>query len=491
LDQERLTNQDMESLGEELLKEKQSLERELHALRAEKDRQVPEHTLSSVRKETKMLPYDTPAVLVPSNQISELESEKQHLSEAVASLQERAQSNSEARVREVEVKNRVLHQSITDTSSRLASLETQLKMVSEEAERLRQRAGRCEEAEMEVSRLERSRDALSREVTNRFTPRFLSSDCRRVCKAFCFLLCLQVASLRACSERAEALERQVTPLEQEVLKLKREVEDGQREQQRLAKQEAENGLLSKENLDLRCSLENLRSSSARLPTLQEELKEAQKETQEVQRRLEQAREEAQAEKKRAERLEATLSSLNQEKHRLEAELERSKEERVEVEGTVQEAQSREEELRREVEELKEERRRREEGDEERKKLQLDLEQSELSRKHLEKESWRMRTLLEAKEAELEERCSKLTAVVKEGAATRKEVERLKEVAVKAKELERENKELQKQATIDKRTLATLREVRGRPPSGSHDLPQQASKSHLYSNSTSFCFRVSI
>lgn len=40
LDQERLTNQDMESLGEEILKEKQSLDRELHTVRAEKDRQV-------------------------------------------------------------------------------------------------------------------------------------------------------------------------------------------------------------------------------------------------------------------------------------------------------------------------------------------------------------------------------------------------------------------------------------------------------------------
>lgn len=40
MDQERLTNQDMESVGEEILKEKQSLEREMHTLRAEKDRQV-------------------------------------------------------------------------------------------------------------------------------------------------------------------------------------------------------------------------------------------------------------------------------------------------------------------------------------------------------------------------------------------------------------------------------------------------------------------
>ncbi|CAN9502031.1 unnamed protein product [Ophioblennius macclurei] len=401
LDQERLTNQDMESLGDEILKEKQSLQREMHALRAEKDRQI-----------------------------SELESEKRHLSEAVKSLQERAQSNSEARVRDVEAKNRLLHQSITDTSSRLASLETQLKVTSEEADSLREKAGRCEEVEREVARLERSRDALSREVT----------------------------SLRECSERSEALEKEVSTLEQEVHRLKRDTEEeAQREQQRLAKQEAENSHLTKENLELRCSVENLRSSSARLPTLQEELKEAQREMQELQRKLEETKEEAQGEKKRVERLELSVAAANQEKHRLEEEVERSKEERAEAERTREETQSREEELKREVEELREERRRREEGDEERKKLQLDLEQSEKGRKSMEKESWRIRTLLEGKETELEERTRRLTTAAKEVAALNKEAERLKEVAVRAKEMERENKELQKQATIDKRTLATLRE----------------------------------
>ncbi|XP_068573839.1 protein Daple isoform X1 [Cebidichthys violaceus] len=400
LDQERLTNQDMESLGEEILKEKQSLERDMHTLRAEKDRQI-----------------------------SELESEKQHLSDAVASLQERAQSNNEARVREVETENRLLHQSITDTSSRLASLETQLKLASEDAERLRERAGRCEEVEREAARLERSRDALHREV----------------------------ASLRACSERSEALEKQTSSLEQEVHRLKREAEEAQREQQRLGRHEAENSLLSKENLDLRCSLENLRSSSARLATLQEEHKEAQRETQDLQRRLEETREEAQGERKRAERLELNVVALNQEKHRLEDEVQRSREEREDEERKRQDTQAREEELRREVGELKEERRRREEVEEERRKLQLDLEQSEKGRKHLEKESWRIRTLLEGKETELEEKVRRLATVKKEGTTLAKEVDRLKEVSVKAKELERENKELQKQATIDKRTLVTLRE----------------------------------
>ncbi|KAM3595139.1 uncharacterized protein V6R79_018759 [Siganus canaliculatus] len=400
LDQERLTNQDMESLGEELLKEKQSLERDVHTLKADKDRQI-----------------------------SELESEKQHLSDAVASLQERAQSNNVARVREVESENRQLHQSITDTSSRLASLETQLKQASEEAERLRERAGRCEEVEREAGRLERSRDALNREVE----------------------------SLRTFSERSEILEKQVSSLEQETHRLKREAEEAQKELQRLGRLEAESSLLSKENLDLRCSVENLRSSSARLATLQEEHKEAQKEAQELQRKLEEAREEAQGERKRVERLEVNVASLNQEKHRLEEEVQKIKEEKEEVEREKREAQAREEEVRREAKELKEERRRREESDKEMKKLQLDLEQSEKGRKYLEKESWKIRTLLESKETELEEKVRQLTTVKKEGMSLNKEVDRLKETAAKAKEVERENKELQKQATIDKRTLATLRE----------------------------------
>ncbi|KAK5856976.1 hypothetical protein PBY51_010249 [Eleginops maclovinus] len=400
LEQERLTNQDMESLGEEILKEKQNLERDVHSLRAEKDRQI-----------------------------SELESEKQHLSDAVASLQERAQSNSESRVREVETENRHLHQNITDTSSRVASLETQLKLANEEAERLRKKAGRCEELEREVARLERGRDTLSREL----------------------------ASLRACSEQSEALEKQVSSLEQEVHRLKRELEEAQQELHRLGRQEAENSLLSKENLDLRCSMENLRSSSARLATLQDEQKEAQRQSQDLQRRLEEAREESQGERKRAERLEQNMAALNQEKHRLEEKIQRSKEEREEEERGRQEMQVREEELRREVQELKKERRRREEVEEERRKLQVDLEQAEKGRKNLEKESWRSRTLLEGKEMELEEKARRLTTVEKEGATLKKEVERLREVSVKAKELEKENKELQKQATIDKRTLATLRE----------------------------------
>lgn len=94
-------------------------------------------------------------------QISELEQEKEHLSQAVSSRGQRAQVDSEARVREVETENRVLHQTITNTGSKLARLEAQGKQATEELETLRERG---EELERETTRLQRSKEQLQREV---------------------------------------------------------------------------------------------------------------------------------------------------------------------------------------------------------------------------------------------------------------------------------------------------------------------------------------
>uniref|UniRef100_A0A4W5N237 Coiled-coil domain containing 88C n=1 Tax=Hucho hucho TaxID=62062 RepID=A0A4W5N237_9TELE len=248
LDQEKQTTQDMEGLGEDLLKDKQKLEKNLERLQADKNRQI-----------------------------SELEQEKEHLSQAVSSLRQRAQVDSEARVREVETENRVLHQTITNTGSKLARLEAQGKQATKELETLRERG---EELERETTRLERSKEQLQREV----------------------------ASLKITCDRVEALERDNTSLEQDNRRLKKQVDTAQNE-----------------------------------------------------------------------------------------------------------------------------------------------------RKQLEKEAQRLWQQLEVKEEVLEESALKLASLEKEGITKEKELERLKEVAGIVKELESQNKEQQKQATIDKRTLATLRE----------------------------------
>uniref|UniRef100_A0AAR2L0E9 HOOK N-terminal domain-containing protein n=1 Tax=Pygocentrus nattereri TaxID=42514 RepID=A0AAR2L0E9_PYGNA len=390
LDQEKQTTQDMESLGEELLKEKQRVEKALEML-----------------------------------QISELEQEKEHLNQAVGALQKRAQADSEARVREVETENRVLHQTISETGSRLARLEADKRQATKELEGLRERSERCEEMEREVARLERGREQLQREL----------------------------ASLRIASERAEALERENATLEQDNRRLKKQADTAQNASMRLAALEKDRQQLYEENLEQRRALESLRPAAARLAQLQLEHSDLERERHELQGTVEELR----AQAKRSERLELSCSSLGQENQRLQQSLDNSNAKIQDLESELREAANQSKELQRELEELKEAGSRAEEAERERRTMEQELGQAEKERKQLEKEAHRLRWQLEAKEAALEESSLRLSSMEKEGTAMNRELARLRETAGRVKELEKDNKDLHKQVTIDKRTLATLRE----------------------------------
>uniref|UniRef100_A0AAR2KEW3 HOOK N-terminal domain-containing protein n=1 Tax=Pygocentrus nattereri TaxID=42514 RepID=A0AAR2KEW3_PYGNA len=396
LDQEKQTTQDMESLGEELLKEKQRVEKALEMLQAEKDKRI-----------------------------SELEQEKEHLNQAVGALQKRAQADSEARVREVETENRVLHQTISETGSRLARLEADKRQATKELEGLRERSERCEEMEREVARLERGREQLQREL----------------------------ASLRIASERAEALERENATLEQDNRRLKKQADTAQNASMRLAALEKDRQQLYEENLEQRRALESLRPAAARLAQLQLEHSDLERERHELQGTVEELR----AQAKRSERLELSCSSLGQENQRLQQSLDNSNAKIQDLESELREAANQSKELQRELEELKEAGSRAEEAERERRTMEQELGQAEKERKQLEKEAHRLRWQLEAKEAALEESSLRLSSMEKEGTAMNRELARLRETAGRVKELEKDNKDLHKQVTIDKRTLATLRE----------------------------------
>uniref|UniRef100_A0A6Q2ZF85 HOOK N-terminal domain-containing protein n=1 Tax=Esox lucius TaxID=8010 RepID=A0A6Q2ZF85_ESOLU len=391
LDQEKQTTQDMEGLGEDLLRDKQKLQKALETVQAEKERQI-----------------------------SELEKEKEHLSQAVGSLRQRAQADSEARVREVEKENRVLHQTITDTGSKVARLEAQGRQASKELETLRERGERCEELEREMARLERSREQLQREVSEIFF---------------------------------EPVLRENATLEQDNRRLKKQVDAAQNLSLRLATLEKDHSLLDLENLELRRTVESLRPAAVRLAQLQQENGELEKEREELARSVEELRSQA----KRAERLELSVSSLGQENQRLQQSLDNTS---TKIQGLEKELRQSEAEtggLKRELEEVRLAGKRLEAVEKEKRGVEQELGQSEKERKQLEKEARRLWQQLEVKERVLEESSLRLASLEKEGFAKEKELERLREVTGKVKELERENKELQKQATIDKRTLATLRE----------------------------------
>ncbi|KAK2878523.1 hypothetical protein Q8A67_019314 [Cirrhinus molitorella] len=396
LDQEKQTTQDMENLGEELLKEKQKLEKTLETIQADKDREI-----------------------------SELEQEKEHLTQAVNSLRKRAQVNSEARVREVETENRVLHQTISETGSKLARLEAEKRQVTKELDSLREQGERCEELEREVARLERVREQLQREST----------------------------TLKIGSERTEALERENATLEQDNRRLKKLADTAQNASLRLAVLEKDHQQLEEENLEQRRALETLRPAASRLAQLQQEHAELEREHEEMCRTLEELRSQA----KRSERLEKNCSSLSQENQRLQQTLDNSATKIQGLEGELRQNEAEMKDLRRELEGLRQTVTWAETVEKEKRGVEQELGQVEKEKKQLEKETRRLRQQLEVKETALEENCLRLASMEKESTAVNKELGRLKEVAGRLKELERENKDLQKQATIDKKTLATLRE----------------------------------
>uniref|UniRef100_A0A8C1GAC5 Coiled-coil domain containing 88C n=1 Tax=Cyprinus carpio TaxID=7962 RepID=A0A8C1GAC5_CYPCA len=396
LDQEKQTTQGMENLREELLKEKQRLEKTLETIQADKDRQI-----------------------------SELEQEKEHLTQAVNSLRKRAQVNSEARVREVETENRVLHQTISETGSKLARLEADKRQATKELDSLRERGEHCEELEREVTRLERVREQLQREA----------------------------ASLKIGSERAEALERENAALEQDNRRLKKLADTAQNASLRLATLKKDHQQLEEENLEQQRALETLRPAAARLAQLQQEHAELEREHEEMCRTLEELRSQA----KRSERLEKNYSSLSQENQRLQQTLDNSATKIQGLEGELKQNEAEMKDLRRELEGLRQTVSWGEAVEKEKRGMEQELGQVEKEKKQLEKETRRLKQQLEVKETALEENCLRLTSMEKESTALNKELGRLKEAAGRLKELERENKDLQKQATIDKKTLATLRE----------------------------------
>ena len=81
-------------------------------------------------------------------------------------------------------------------------------------------------------------------------------------------------------------------------------------------------------------------------------------------------------------------------------------------------------------------------------------------RHLRVDRLRYLSQAEIQEANLDSSNVCMAGLEREMRTLVKEVEGLRETADRVKGLERDNRELSKQAAIDQRTLATLREVRG-------------------------------
>uniref|UniRef100_A0A663E5V5 Coiled-coil domain containing 88A n=1 Tax=Aquila chrysaetos chrysaetos TaxID=223781 RepID=A0A663E5V5_AQUCH len=396
ISQEKQSLQNSQNLSKDLMKEKAQLEKTLEALRENSERQI-----------------------------KLLEQENEHLNQTVASLRQRSQISAEARMKEIEKENKILHESIKETSSKLNKIEFEKRQVRKELEHYKEKGERAEELENELHHLEKENELLQKKITN----------------------------LKITCEKIEALEQENSDLEMENRKLKKTLDSLKNLTFQLESLEKENSQLDEENLELRRTIESLKCTSIKVAQLQLENKELESEKEQLKKSLELMK----ASFKKTERLEVSYQGLDTENQRLQKALENSNKKIQQLESELQDLESENQTLQKNLEELKISSKRLEQLEKENKLLEQETSQLEKDKKQLEKENKRLRQQAEIKDSTLEENNVKISNLEKENKSLFKEIVVYKESCVRLKELEKENKELVKRATIDKKTLVTLRE----------------------------------
>ncbi|XP_032964255.1 protein Daple isoform X2 [Rhinolophus ferrumequinum] len=396
LEREKQSNQDLETLSEELIKEKEQLQSDMETLKADKARQI-----------------------------KDLEQEKDHLNQVVWSLRERSQVSSEARVKDIEKENKVLHQTVTETSSKLSKLEFEKQQLHRDLEQVREKVERVEELEKELHRLEKENEKLATEVS----------------------------SLKAAAEKADVLERESRGLTLENRTLRKSLDTLQNVSVQLEGLERANKQLDEENLELRGMVETMRFTSAKMAQIERENQELEREKEELRKNVELLK----ALSKKSERLELSYQSVSTENLRLQQTLESSGQKAQALERELGELEAENRALQRDLEALRLTNQQLERAEKDKKTLEQEVAQLEKDRKLLEKEVKRLWQQVELKDAVLDDSTAKLSAAEKESRALDRELARCRDAATKLKELEKDNRDLTKQVTMHTRTLTTLRE----------------------------------
>ncbi|XP_027862951.1 girdin isoform X3 [Xiphophorus couchianus] len=406
-------NQKLERLENELMVDRESL-RSAESLSTDlmKEKALLEKTLETLRENSE-------------RQMKGLEQENKHLSQTISSLRQRCQVGAEARVKDVEKENRVLHESICETTGKLNKLEFERKQLRKELELMKEKGERAEELEIQLQKLERENESLQKKV----------------------------ATLGITCEKVSSLEKENSELEMEGRRLKKKLDGLKNMAFQLEALEKENGQLEQENLELRRSTETLRSAGAKAAQLEAENRELENERTQLKRSLELLK----ASFKKTERLEVSYQGLDTENQRLQKALENSSKKIQQLEAELQEVETENQTLQRNLEELKISSKRLEQLEQENKTLELESSQLEKDKKLLEKENKRLRQQAEIRDSKLDDDNQRIAALEKENRTMGKEMIFFRDSCTRVKDLEKENKELVKQGSIDKKTLMTLRE----------------------------------
>ncbi|OXB63044.1 hypothetical protein ASZ78_014811 [Callipepla squamata] len=262
--QEKQCLQNTQNLAKDLMKEKGQLEKTIESLREDLERQI-----------------------------KLLEQENEHSNQTIASLRERSQISAEARMREIEKENKILHESIKETS--IESLEKENSQLDEENLELRRRIEASKCASIKMAQLE---------VENKE----LESEKEQLKKS--------LELMKASFKKSERLEVIYQGLDTENQRLQKALENSNKKIQQL---ESELQDLESENQTLQKNLEELKISSKRLEQLEKENKLLEQETSQLEKDKKQLEKENKRLRQQAEIKDSTLEENNVKINNLEKE----------------------------------------------------------------------------------------------------------------------------------------------------------------------------
>ncbi|XP_029470662.1 coiled-coil domain-containing protein 88B [Rhinatrema bivittatum] len=386
LNLERESSQRAEELGSSLMTEKERLQRTLKMLQEQ-----------------------------ASHEAKELKQENANLNRTLESLRQRSQVGMDARIKDLEQENKILHDTVLESSSKASQLEHEKRQLQQEVEELRDRAAAGKEAEKDLRHLECQHQQLQRKVLEQ----------------------------EMAGEKVRILEETVSELEGRNNSLKRSLEGLKGVTQQLE-------LLEEENLLLRKTVEQQKLESTLMRQLEYENQELEKERKSLKRTVEALR----ASARKEEDLEMKLQSLQAENQRMQKLLENGRRKVDEMEAEQQESEKEAQNLKKQLEEKRLSIRQLEQDKE---TLEVTLGQTERDKKQLEKEHRRLRQQVEVAETQLDQQSLRMVSLEQQGRLLSLEVARLKEGCSQVKEMQQERTELQQQAAVDRKALITLQE----------------------------------
>eukprot|EP00057_Strongylocentrotus_purpuratus_P030818 XP_782798.3 PREDICTED: girdin isoform X2 [Strongylocentrotus purpuratus] len=415
----------------EVEKENQRLSRKLEKVQQASSKEMTGHLEieqdNSVLKREKKALDDTIMTIKENSERyqKEWDTEKEQLERTIETLRERNKKDVDQRIQDVEKENRKLLEDMMDNQSKLSKAEHETKQLRKSLERLKERTDRVEELEKSSEALELEKEKLLRNV--------------EMLKLMC--------------EKFDEVEKSNTELEVETSKLTRALESSKVRVQRLEHCENENVRLKADTQTLQRSLDAMKGMATRITEMEHYKEECERENRQLQKMVEGIK----TVQDKVGQLEVDNMKLGNEKRKVEKVAELNKDTIHKLERDNQDLEREVERLRKQIEALSLSEKRLEELEKDSKTLELDQETLTKEKHNLEKEVKRLRGLMESRDQQLDKAHARIGSLEQDNKLLQKTVGKNKGSGDRAKELEKENKELLKQSTIEKKTLATLRE----------------------------------